>query len=207
MYLLPYEKIVITSAIIIGIMALLIYGFFMSCFNINLFPRNAIDNCYGLYSINEKNDVLNPVTYVGTDFSELKNKLKIAGLYNTAKIRQRFKNISEKTLGLLEQGESIKAVYFHLNNEMIKPAFFICLYHPDDTMQGRVICSSVDMVIESGHHCFNRLCNFYYGEWQRKISKSNKPYIWVNMSKKISENPIFVRGRSRGIVKYKPEIN
>ena len=192
---------VIILTIIYLIIDLLIYGFFMSCFNINLFPRNAIDNCHGLYSINKKNDVLKPVTYVGTDFSELKNKLKVAGLYNTAKIRQRFKKVSAKTLDLLEQGEKIKAVYFHSNNEMVKPAFFICLYNSDNTMQGRVICSSVDMVIESEHHCFNRLCNFYYGEWQRKTSKSNKPYVWVNMSKKISENPIFVRGRSRGVAK------
>ena len=167
----------------------------MSRFNTNLFPRPYIDNCFSVYSIQSKTDELQPVTYWGGNFDELKDSLKKASLY-TGAMRKRIKTVSDKVNELILPEEIISYVFFQTNNKMTKPAIFICLEN-NDSKKGRVICSSVNMIIEAGHHVFGNRCDFYLGSWEARTSHKGKTYIWVNMWDRISENPIVFRGKPK----------
>ena len=177
----------------------------MSSFNTNLFPRPYIDECFSYYSIQSKTEELQPVTYWGDNFVELKDSLKKVGLY-TGAMRKRIKNVTDKVNELILPEELISYVFFQNNNKMNKPAIFICLEN-NDSNEGRVICSSVNMIIEAGHHVFGNRCDFYLGSWEARTSHKGKPYIWVNMWDRISENPIVFRGKpkNRSDIKHEPE--
>lgn len=165
----------------------------MSSFSTNLFTRPY--NCFSVYSIQSKTDELQPVTYWGGNFVKLKDSLKKVGLY-TGAMRKRIKTVSDKVNELIQPEEIISYVFFQTNNKMTKPAIFICIEN-NDSKEGRVICSSVNMIIEAGHHVFGNRCDFYLGSWEAKISHKGKPYIWVNMHDRISENPIVFRGKPK----------
>lgn len=178
----------------------------MSRFSTNLFPRPYIDKCISVYSIQSKTNELQPVTYWGGNFVELKDSLKKVGLY-TGAMRKRIKTVSDKVNELILPEEIISYVFFQTNNKMTKPAIFICLEN-NDSKEGRVICSSVNMIIEAGHHVFGNRCDFYLGSWEARTSHKGKPYIWVNMWDSISENPIVFRGKSKksiSDIKHEPE--
>lgn len=170
----------------------------MSSFNTNLFPRSYIDECFSYYSIETKNNELAPVTYWGGNFDELKDSLKKVGLY-TGAMRKRIKTVSDKVNELIQPEEIISYVFFQTNNKMTKPAIFICL-EKNDSKEGRLICSSVNMIIEAGHHVFGNRCDFYLGSWKAKTSHKGKSYIWVNMHDRISENPIVFRGKPKNVL-------
>lgn len=170
-------------------------------FNTNLYPRPYIDMCTGYYSIKDKTTELQPITYWGGNFDELKDSLKKANLY-TGAMRKRIKTVSDKVNELMTPRESICYVFHQSNNVMTKPAIIICLR--SQTGEKRVICSSVKAVIESEHHAFGDRCDFYMGEWSDEVNKKGKSYLWVNMSKRISEKPISFRGKPQTV--KQPEL-
>ncbi|OAT17065.1 hypothetical protein M977_04311 [Buttiauxella gaviniae ATCC 51604] len=170
-------------------------------FNTNLFPRPYIDECTGYYSIKDKTAELQPVTYWGGDFDELKDSLKKVKLY-TGAMRKRIKTVSDKVSEMMLPGEKICYVFHQSNNVMTKPAIIICMQ--SQSGEKRVICSSVKAVIESDHHAFGDRCDFYVGEWSNETSKNGKSYVWVNMSKRISEKPVSFRGKPKAAPEAQP---
>jgi len=149
---------------------------------------------------------LSPVCIYGEDFKSIKKNIRAeykktenAQLEMKGALRERFSQAEKKINSMMEEHESIHRVYFHFNNEMIKPMVIVCLGVRTGALtgieHGRVIVSGVDTVIEENHTVHGNRCDYYVGIWNYHQSKNGNDFVNVDMTRRQDEKPVAFRGK------------